>query len=64
MYIIGIAMIIIGVIGIILSLIWFIKDSNNNNSIKETKQDNLCPNCRQVVKENAKFCGNCGEQLF
>ncbi|MDY4576057.1 MAG: zinc ribbon domain-containing protein [Intestinibacter sp.] len=64
MYIIGIAMIIIGVIGIILSLIWFIKDSNNNNSIKETKQDNLCPNCGRIVKENSKFCGNCGEQLF
>lgn len=31
---------------------------------EDTIQDNLCPNCKKPVRENAKFCGSCGQKLI
>lgn len=77
MYILGIMMITVGIIGILISLIWFImdrkksisKDTNLDNidtnlENKNIIKENICPNCQHTVKKDSKFCANCGQKLF
>lgn len=75
MFEIGIAMIVLGIIGVVVSLVLIARGNkapayNTNNSANKdingsnNNRPRSCPNCGEPIKSDTLFCVNCGYKLY